>query len=195
MNAWIMGEKIGVREMQQFEEKTIATKPIYDGKIISLQVDDVRLPDGKEAKREIVKHPGAVAVIPVTADGKMIMVKQFRKALEKTIIEIPAGRIEPNEDPKMTAIRELEEETGFGTNDMTYLQSFATSPGFADEIIHVYVAKQLFEIDNPADGDEDEFIDLVTVTIEEAEALVASGDVFDAKTAFAILYAKHELSN
>lgn len=190
-----MGEKIGVREMQQFEEKTIATKPIYDGKIISLQVDDVRLPDGKEAKREIVKHPGAVAVIPVTADGKMIMVKQFRKALEKTIIEIPAGRIEPNEDPKLTAIRELEEETGFGTNDMTYLQSFATSPGFADEIIHVYVAKQLFEIDNPADGDEDEFIDLVTVTIEEAEALVASGDVFDAKTAFAILYAKHELSN
>src|SRR5699024_5038629 len=181
--------------MQQFEEKTIATKPIYDGNIISLQVDDVRLPNGQEAKRELVKHPGAVAIIPVTDDGKLIMVKQFRKALEKTIIEIPAGRIEPNEDPKRTAIRELEEETGYGTKHMTYLQSFATSPGVADEIIHVYVAKDLFKIDNPADGDEDEFIDLLTVTIEEAEALVASGDIYDAKTAFAILYAKHEQLN
>lgn len=181
--------------MQQFEEKTIATKPIYDGNIISLQVDDVRLPNGQEAKRELVKHPGAVAIIPVTDDGKLIMVKQFRKALEKTIIEIPAGRIEPNEDPKRTAIRELEEETGYGTKHMTYLQSFATSPGFADEIIHVYVAKDLFKIDNPEDGDEDEFIELLTVTIEEAEALVASGDIYDAKTAFAILYAKHEQLN
>lgn len=181
--------------MQEFEEKTIATNPIYDGKIISLQVDDVRLPDGQEATREIVKHPGAVAVIPVTADGKIILVKQFRKALEKTIIEIPAGRIEPNEDPKLTAIRELEEETGLGTKEMTYLQSFATSPGFANEIIHVYVAKELFDIEDPAAGDEDEFIDLVAVTIEEAEALVASGDIYDAKTAFAILYAKYEILN
>lgn len=180
--------------MTKYEEKTIQTKPIYDGKIISLQVDDVILPDGQEAKREIVKHPGAVAVLPITEDGKIVFVKQFRKALEKTIIEIPAGRIEPNENPLHTAVRELEEETGYGTTDITYLQSFATSPGFADEIIHLYVAENLFPIDNPAAGDEDEFIDCITLTVEEAEAFVASEDIYDAKTAFALLYAKHELA-
>lgn len=179
--------------MSKYEEKTVATKSIYDGKIIALQVDDVLLPDGQQAKREIVKHPGAVALIPVTNDGKLILVRQFRKALERTIIEIPAGRIEVGEDPKETAIRELEEETGLGTKSISYLQTFATSPGFADEIIHLYVAKDLFVIDNPAEGDEDEFIDVLEVTVEEAEAMVGSGDIYDAKTAFAVLCAKHEL--
>lgn len=179
--------------MHNYEEKTIATKPIYDGKIISLQVDDVRLPDGNEAKREIVKHPGAVAVIPVTNEGKIILVRQYRKALERTLVEIPAGRIEPDEDPMLTATRELEEETGLGTKDIAYLQSFATSPGFADEIIHLYVAKGLYPIEEPAAGDEDEFIERLEITIEEAEEMVGSGEIYDAKTSFAILYAKHEL--
>lgn len=179
--------------MKNYEEKTIQSMPIYTGKIISVQVDDVRLPDGNESKREIVKHPGAVALIPIKDDGKIIVVKQYRKALERTIIEIPAGRIEPNEAPKLTAIRELEEETGYGAKEVTYIQSFATSPGFADEIIHLYVAKGLYEIDHPADGDEDEFIEQFEVTIDEAEEMVANGDIYDAKTAFAILYAKHEL--
>lgn len=181
--------------MKKYEEKTIATKPVYDGKIISLQVDDVQLPDGNHAKRELVKHPGAVALIPLTNDGKIIAVKQYRKALERTLVEIPAGRIEPNEDPKLTAIRELEEETGYGTNNITYIQSFATSPGFADEIIHLYVAKDLYPIENPAAGDEDEFIEIIEVTIEEAEKMVATGEIFDAKTAFAVLFAKHELKS
>lgn len=179
--------------MPNYEEKTMKTSPIYKGKIISLQVDDVRLPDGKDAKREIVKHPGAVAVIPMTDEGKIILVKQYRKALERTLVEIPAGRIEPDEDPMLTATRELEEETGLGTKDIAYLQAFATSPGFADEIIHLYVAKGLYPIENPAAGDEDEFIERLEVTIEEAEKMVASGEIYDAKTAFAILYAKHEL--
>lgn len=179
--------------MINYEEKTIQTTPIFEGKIISLQVDDVVLPDGNESKREIVKHPGAVALLPITDDGKIIVVKQYRKALERTLIEIPAGRIEPNEAPKLTAIRELEEETGYGAKEVTYIQSFATSPGFADEIIHLYVAKGLEKIDNPADGDEDEFIEQFEITIEEAEEMVATGEIYDAKTAFAILYAKHEL--
>lgn len=179
--------------MSKYEEKTIVTKPIYDGKIISLQVDDVTLPDGKLAKREIVKHPGAVALIPMTDEGKIIFVKQFRKALERTIVEIPAGRIEPGEDPMLTAIRELEEETGLGTKEIIYLQSFATSPGFADEVIHLYVAKDLYTIESPAAGDEDEFIDILELTIDEAEEMVATGEIYDAKTAFAVLYAKQEL--
>lgn len=179
--------------MKNYEEKTTHTTPIFSGKIISLQVDDVVLPDGNESKREIVKHPGAVAVIPITDEGKMIVVKQYRKALERTIIEIPAGRIEPDEDPKVTAIRELEEETGYGAKEVTYIQSFATSPGFADEIIHLYAAKGLYKVENPADGDEDEFIEQFEITIEEAEAKVANGEIYDAKTAFSVLYAKHEL--
>lgn len=184
----------GLDLMDKYEEKTISSKSIYEGNIISLRVDDVELPDGKLAKRELIKHPGAVATIPITADGKLILVKQFRKALNRTLIEIPAGRIEIDEDPKHTAIRELEEETGFGTNKVTYIQSFATSPGFADEIIHLYLAEELYKIENPADGDEDEFIELIEVSIEEAEQLVVSGEIYDAKTAFAVIYAKFELN-
>lgn len=179
--------------MKNYEEKTISSESLYEGKIISLRIEEVELPDGNHAKRELVKHPGAVALIPITAEGKIILVKQYRKALDRTLIEIPAGRIEINEEPKLTAIRELEEETGLGAGKVTYLQSFATSPGFADEIIHLYLAEELYEIENPAAGDEDEFIELLEVTIADAEKLVATGEIYDAKTAFAVLFAKHEL--
>lgn len=179
--------------MDKFEEKTLSSKTIYDGKIISLRLEEVELPDGNRAKRELVQHPGAVALIPITSEGNLILVKQFRKSLNRTLVEIPAGRIEIGEDPRVTAIRELEEETGYGAGKVTYIQSFATSPGFANEIIHLYLAEDLYEIENPAAGDEDEFIELLEVTINEAEQLVASGDIYDAKTAFAVIYAKHQL--
>ncbi|GKV55485.1 ADP-ribose diphosphatase [Sporosarcina sp. NCCP-2222] len=172
-------------------EKTVASKTIYEGKVISLRVEDVELPDGKLAKRELVKHPGAVAVLAVTAEGKLVFVRQFRKALERTLVEIPAGKIEPGEDKRITAIRELEEETGYHAQQFEYIQSFATSPGFADEVIHLYVATGLQKVENPAAGDEDEFIDILECTIEEAEQLVADGQIFDAKTLYAILYAKN----
>ncbi|OCS92418.1 NUDIX hydrolase [Caryophanon latum] len=176
--------------MKKFEERTIQSEHHFSGRVISLQVDTVQLPDGQQAKREIVKHPGAVAIIALTDDGKLILVEQYRKALERSLIEIPAGKLEPGEEPIVTARRELEEETGYGCGELTYIQSFATSPGFADEVIHLYVAKQLFKIDQPQAGDEDEFIELLYVTIEEAEELMASQAIYDAKTAFAILWAK-----
>lgn len=176
--------------MKKFEEKTLHTEAIFNGRIISLQVDDVSLPNGATAKREIVKHPGAVAVIPITDDGKIIMVEQYRKALERSIIEVPAGKLEPGEEPIVTARRELEEETGYGCGTLTYIQSFATSPGFADEIIHMYAASGLYKIEHPVAGDDDEFVELLYVTIEEAEALVQSQAIYDAKTAFAVIWAK-----
>jgi ADP-ribose pyrophosphatase len=179
--------------MDKFEEKTLSSQTIYEGKIISLRLDEVELPDGNRAKRELVQHPGAVALIPISNEGKIILVKQYRKSLNRTLIEIPAGRIEVGEDPKITALRELEEETGYGAREVTYIQSFATSPGFADEIIHLYLAENLYEIENPAAGDEDEFIELLEATIDEAEQMVAAGDIYDAKTAFAVIYAKHQL--
>ena len=99
--------------MTKFEEKTIATEKIFEGKVINVQVDTVKLPNGNESKRELVKHPGAVAVIAVTNDDKLVLVRQFRKPLEKTILEIPAGKIDPGEEPIKTAASELKEETGY----------------------------------------------------------------------------------
>lgn len=174
--------------MKKFEEKTTKTTPIYDGKIVKLQVDDVTLPNGNVAKREIIKHPGAVAVIAVTDEGKLVLVEQYRKALERSIIEIPAGKLEPGEEPIVTARRELEEETGYGAHSFTYLQAFATSPGFADEIIHLFVAKDLYKIENKAELDEDEFVELLEVSLEEAGQMVADELIYDAKTAFAVLW-------
>src|SRR5690625_3624466 len=103
-------------KMKKFEEKTINTERIYDGQIINLQVDDVTLPNGKTSKRELIKHPGAVAIIPITKDNKIVFVEQYRKPLEKSIIEIPAGKLEAGEKPEITAVRELEEETGYTTD-------------------------------------------------------------------------------
>ena len=176
--------------MKKFEEKTIHSEAIFNGKVISLKVDDVTLPNGETSKREIVNHPGAVAVIAITGEGKLVVVEQYRKALERSIIEIPAGKLEPGELPEITAARELEEETGYGCNELTYLQSFATSPGFADEIIHLFVARGLYKIENRAAMDEDEFVELMEITVEEGERMVAEKKIFDAKTAFAILWMK-----
>ena len=176
--------------MKKFEEKSLQSTPIYNGKVISLKVDDVLLPNGNESKREIVNHPGAVAIIAITAEGKLVLVEQYRKALERSIIEIPAGKLEPGESPAITARRELEEETGYGCRELKYLQTFATSPGFADEVIHLFVAQDLYKIEEKADLDEDEFVELLEVTVEEAEEMVKEQKIFDAKTAFAVLWMK-----
>lgn len=174
----------------KFEERTLSTEKIFTGNVISLQVDDVELPDGNRAKRELVKHPGAVAIIAVTNEGKLVLVEQFRKALERTMLEIPAGKIEKGEEPRITAIRELEEETGYRAETFTYMQTFATSPGFADEIIHLYAAEGLEKVEQPAAGDEDEFIEVLEVTAEEAEELIRSERIYDAKTVVAVSYMK-----
>lgn len=177
------------------EEKTIHRQMIFEGKVISLRIEDVALPNGQIAKRELVAHPGAVAIVAITNEGHLIFVKQYRKALERTLIEIPAGKIEQGEAPEMTALRELEEETGYTTKDLTFIQSIATSPGFADEIIHLYVARQLIQVENPIAGDEDEFIDVITVPLEEAEEMIQTGDIIDAKTVVAIHLAKNMITS
>lgn len=176
--------------MKKFEESTIASASIFKGRVISLKVDDVKLPNGEVAKREIVNHPGAVAIIAVTEDNKLLLVEQYRKALERSIIEIPAGKLEPGEEPADTARRELEEETGYRCGELTYIQTFATSPGFADEVIHLFLARDLTLLEESAPLDEDEFVELMAVTVEEAEQMMADGRIYDAKTAFAVLWMK-----
>lgn len=170
------------------EETTITSKSIYKGRIISLQVDEVNLPNGKTSTREIIKHPGAVAVIPVTDEGKIIMVEQYRKAMEKALVEIPAGKLEKGEDPLETAKRELEEETGLQAGQMKKVISFYTSPGFADELVYVYLATELTTPEKPLEVDEDEFVEVLELSIEEAKKLVEEERIHDAKTAYAVQY-------
>src|SRR5699024_6345185 len=181
-----------MKKVKDLTEKTLKTTPIYNGKIVNLQVDEVLLPDGQKSTRELIKHPGAVAIIPVTPDDTIIFVRQYRKPLEKTIIEIPAGKLEQGERPEITAIRELEEETGYTTNNLSFITSFYTSPGFADELMHIYISTDLQQLDEKVDGDDDEFIELLELTLDEAKEYVARNEIQDAKTNYAILYLENK---
>lgn len=174
--------------MSNLEEKTLKKEKLYSGKVIDLYLEEVELPNGKISKREIVKHPGAVAVIALTQDEKIVMVQQYRKALERTIVEIPAGKLEKNEDPKEAALRELEEETGYTSPSLQKVISFYTSPGFADELIHLYIADGIEPLAEKKQLDEDEFVDVMLVSLEEAQDLVESHEIYDAKTAYAVQY-------
>ncbi len=174
--------------MSTLEEKTIQTQEIFSGKVISLHLAEVKLPNGKTAKREIIKHPGAVAIIALTDENKIVMVEQYRKALERTIVEIPAGKLEKGEVPADCARRELEEETGYECKSLDLLVSFYTSPGFADEIVHVFMAKGLSKKEHAADLDEDEFVNLEELTLDEALQYVKEQKIYDAKTVFAVQY-------
>lgn len=173
--------------LRNLTEKTKKSEPIYKGKIISLQLDEVELPNGNTSYREIVRHPGAVAVIAITEENKILMVRQFRKALDKTIYEIPAGKRDLGEEPELTAKRELEEETGYIANKWSHLVSFYTSPGFADEYLHLYIAEEL-SYGGELQLDEDEFVELFAFTLEECKELIQEGDICDAKTVAAIYH-------
>lgn len=175
---------------KDFEEKTIVRNEIFHGKIIDVVVDDVALPNGGTSKRELVFHPGGVAVIAVTEENKMIFVRQFRKPLEKVILEIPAGKIDPGEgaQPKLTGARELEEETGYRASTLEHVHSMYLSPGFANEVLHLFHAKQLQKVENPLPQDEDEVLEVYELTMKEAKAAIADGTICDAKTIFAIQF-------
>ncbi|MCT4606798.1 MAG: NUDIX hydrolase [Marinisporobacter sp.] len=169
-------------------EITIKSEQIFEGKMINLRVDTVSLPGEKEATREIVEHPGAVAVVPITEDNKIIMVKQFRKPVERILLEIPAGKIDKGEAPLVCAKRELKEETGYESKDIKFLFSFYTSAGFSNEVIHLYLAKDL--VSGEACPDEDEYIELEYMKINELVKMIYDGKIKDSKTIMAILAVK-----
>jgi len=174
-----------------FEEKTMKSDKLYEGKILNLRIDTVELPDKKYSKREIVEHPGGVAIIPITKDNSIVLVKQYRKAVERFLLEIPAGKLEVNEEPRETAIRELEEETGFKANKLEYVLEFYTSPGFSNEKIYLFLATDLIEGEQSLDSGE--FIKSEEFNIDDLVKMVERGEILDSKTIIGILLAKKHL--
>lgn len=173
------------------EEKTISTKEIFKGKIIDVSVETVSLPNGDIAEREIVRHPGGVGILAITDDDKIILVKQYRKPYDKAIYEIPAGKRDKGEDIKLCGRRELLEETGATAEHFEYLCAFYPSPGFTDEIDHLYLAKGLkFGEANP---DEDEFLDIEFFPIEKVYEMIMNNEINDGKTITGFLMAMEKL--
>lgn len=173
-----------------FEEKTIHREEIFKGHIFTVAIDDVELPNGLgHSKRELVFHNGAVAILPVTSDNKIILVKQYRKAIEDVSFEIPAGKLEVGESgsEKEAALRELEEETDY-TGELTFLYEFYTSIGFCNEKIKLYLAKDIYKVDNPLPMDDDEVIELYELDYETCLDMLENGTIKDAKTIMAIQY-------
>ena len=160
-------------------------RTIFTGRILSLAIESHRLPDGRSADFEIVRHPGGAAVLPVLADGRVLLIRQFRPAVGREVLEIPAGRLEPGEAPEVCARRELEEETGWRAGRVAPLGQTLSSVGFCDERIHLFLADQLQPV--PAAPEADEFIEPVRFTFDEALAAVANGTLVDAKTQLALL--------
>lgn len=171
-------------------ETTLSSESIFKGKVISLQVDTVQLPDGNKATREVVKHPGAVSVLAIH-EGRLLLVDQYRQPMGRCELEIPAGKLEQGEDPLEAAKRELQEETGYTCGKIELVHSFYTSPGFADEIIHLYIASDLQK--GEMSLDEDEFLEVYEATLEQCEAYIAEGRIADAKTILAVYIWKQQL--
>lgn len=166
--------------MENLQEKQVNSKLIFEGKVLKLKYDKVLLPNGAEASREYIEHPGAVAIVPVANDGRIVLVKQYRYPVGKVMLEIPAGKLDKGEHPDDCAKRELAEETGCIAEELTKLTSIYTTPGFTNEIIHVYVAKKLTMAEQHPD--EDEFIDFELYSPLQIKKMIKDGTIGDAKS-------------
>ncbi len=186
VNNLIISKSIKRGVSMKIVERTIKSDKLYQGKIINLRIDTVELPDQKYSKREIIEHPGAVAVIPITDDNKILMVKQYRKSVEEYLLEIPAGKLEIGEEPLECAARELLEETGYKSNNIKYLFEIFPSPGFSNESISIFIANDL--IKDVAKPDEDEYIEVEEYEIGELINMIGQQKIKDAKTITSILY-------
>jgi ADP-ribose pyrophosphatase len=169
----------------------LATERLYQGRIVDLHLDEVRFPDGSTGKLEMLRHPGAAAVVPFlddpgSDDPRIVMIRQFRHAADGELWEIPAGRLDPGEHPEQCALRELREETGFSAARIRPLVSILTTPGFTDELIHLYAASGLRAGEHAREADE--FVEVHEVRWSEALQLVRNGEISDAKTLVALLH-------
>ncbi len=168
-----------------YKEESVSSEVIYDGKIVKLRVDKVLMPSGRLTTREIVEHPGGVGIVAVTDKDEIILVKQYRKPFEAAIYEIPAGKLDKGEHHRDCGIRELEEETGYRAFKFEYLGFMYPSPGFTDEVTHVYLAEGLTA--GATSPDEDEFLDIEKIPVSKVFDMVMSGEINDAKSVYGIL--------
>ncbi|HVQ27374.1 MAG TPA: NUDIX hydrolase [Planctomycetota bacterium] len=165
--------------------RVLEKRRVYDGKVLALDVDTVEEPGGVRAAREVVRHHGSVACLPVHEDGRVVLVRQYRYAVQAAVWELPAGRIDSGETPEQGARRELVEEAGLEAGRVEPLLSFYTTPGFCDEVIHVFRASDLRVV--PARPEEDERIEPSWLTLEQALAMIDRGEIKEGKTLIALL--------
>ena len=177
--------------MELFEKK-LTSRQVFDGVVVKLFVDEVELPNGNKSIREIVRHPGAVCVVPVTDEGEVIMVRQFRYAFGEVLLEVPAGKLEPNEEPLSAALRELEEESGVVAGRIEHIGELYTTVAIFDERIQVYLATELTY--KNAHPDNDEFLEVEKIPLKTLVDMVMNGEIKDSKTQIAILKADRILA-
>ena len=177
-----------------FIEKTVSSKLLHQGKSFAFYSDKVTLPDGREAQRDYVRYPEAVAILPVLDDGRILLIRQFRYSIGKTLLEVPAGKIDdPKEAMEKAAYRELEEETGYSATRLSYLFSHYPAVGYSSETIHSFIATGLKK--TATHFDEDEFIEIAPYDKKDVESFVQKGEIMDAKTLLLIQYAQKHIWN
>lgn len=168
-------------------EKTLVSRTVFAGKIITVKVDQVELGNGRTSSREVVLHPGAVAVLPLFESGEVVLVKQFRYPIGEELLEVPAGKLDRDESTDECALRELREETGLLSRKLSYLGFIYTSPGFSSEKIHLYLAEDLMQLEQQLDPDE--ILETVKLPLNEAMRMCQEGKINDAKTVALIFLA------
>ena len=171
--------------MSEPKGRRLGGQRVYEGRVLSLDVDDVEEPGGVRAQREVVRHRGSVAALPVHDDGRVVLVRQYRYAVDEAVWELPAGRLDPAETPLEGARRELEEEVGLRAARLAPMGVFYTTPGFCDEVMHLFRATGLSSV--PPRPEADERIEALACTLEEARSMMARGEVREGKTMVALL--------
>ena len=167
------------------KEQTLSTKNIYQGRRINLRVDRVLLPNGRETTREIADYPDSVGIVALDKDDNVILVRQYRHAVGKTLLEIPAGGMEAGEDPRESALRELEEESGYTAGCLDQIGGAYAAPGYSTEFLHIFLATDLKL--GPSRNDEDEYIELAPVPLQNVMQLIHSGELCDGKSIIGLL--------
>ena len=175
--------------MKDLTEHFVSGEQVFDGDLLKVYRDKVRLPDGSSGGREYIRHPGAVAIVPLFDDGRVLLERQFRYPHRREFIEIPAGKLEPGEPHLATAKRELAEETGYAAADWRYLGVIHTAIAYTDEAIHLYLAKRLSRTERKLD--QGEFLETLVRPFDEALGMIRDGELSDAKSVAALLWVHH----
>ncbi|MGO0121923.1 NUDIX domain-containing protein [Desulfothermobacter acidiphilus] len=178
--------------MSQLYERCLSSRTVFQGRLLKVRVDTVLLPDGRTSTREVVEYSGAVAIVPLTEAGEVVMVRQYRYPVGRELLEIPAGKIEKGEAPELCARRELEEETGWGAHSWRLMATFYSTPGFTSERMHLFLARQLYPAQRAPDRDE--FLQAEQLPLDRALALIEQGEICDAKSICGLLWVSRWLS-